>query len=172
MPSPGLPSGLDPDAGWARLEATDDGRFGKAGGADLGEDRLGAAGRAGHQQPTGGLGVGEEVAAPVREIPGSVTWLPKLAQLRCEAPVTKPSCASASARGKQRERTAFDDEGQTGAAREFQSVAEKAEPGDVGDGVDVRVARQLGPDLVEARRGGDEVGVARGVRAFRLIAAE
>ena len=47
--------------------------------------------------------------------------------------------------GQERERAARDDEGQAGAAREFEAVPEEAEAGDVGDGVDRRVARQIRP---------------------------
>ena len=47
-------------------------------------------------------------------------------------------------------------------------MAQQAEAGDVGDGVDLRIARQIRPDLVQARRGADEIGVAGLVEGFPL----
>ncbi len=68
--------------------------------------------------------------------------------------------------GQEREAALGDHEGQAGAAREFEAVAQQAEAGDVGDGVDLRIARQIRPDLIEACRGGDEIGVAGSVEGL------
>ncbi len=73
------------------------------------------------------------MAAPIRQSAGRSTWLPNAVQFRCEAPVTKPSRANPSARGSSGSLSVLSTRVRPGAARDFEPVAEDAEPGHVGE---------------------------------------